>query len=41
MKKEQETEQYVPFSFNDFSLDMKNNIVQAIDPTGKKVAVDT
>lgn len=39
MKKDQE--QYVSFSQDDFSLDMKNNIVHATDPTGKTVAVDT
>lgn len=41
MKKDQEMEQYVSFSQDDFSLDMKNNVVYATDPTGKTVAVDT
>ena len=41
MKKDQEMEQYVSFSQDDFSLDMKNNVVYATDPIGKTVAVDT
>lgn len=42
MKKELEIEQSVSFSQEDFSSDMKNNIVQATDPTGKTVlAIDT
>lgn len=41
MKREHDVEQYVPFSQEDFSLDMENNIAYAKDPTGKTVAVDT
>ena len=41
MKKDQEIEQYVSFSRDDFSLDVRNNIVHAIDSTGKTVAIDT
>ena len=41
MKKELEIEQSVSFSQEDFSSDMKNNIVQAIDPTGNVLAIDT
>lgn len=41
MKKELEIEQSVSFSQEDFSSDMKNNIAQAIDPTGNVLAIDT
>ena len=41
MKNNQEIKQYVSFSQEDFSSDMKNNIVHATDSTGKTVAVDT
>ena len=41
MKNKQEIKQYVSFSQEDFSSDMKNNIVHGTDPTGKTVAVDT
>lgn len=41
MKKELEIEQSVSFSQEDFSSDMKNNIVQATDPTGNVLAIDT
>ena len=41
MKNKQEIKQYVSFSQEDFSSDMKNNIVHATDSTGKTVAVDT
>ena len=41
MTNKQEIKQYVSFSQEDFSSDMKNNIVHATDPTGKTVAVDT
>ena len=41
MKNKQEIKQYVSFSQEDFSSDMKNNIVHGTDSTGKTVAVDT
>ena len=41
MKREHDVEQYVPFSQEDISLDMENNIAYVMDPTGKTVAVDT
>ncbi len=41
MTNKQEIKQYVSFSQEDFSSDMKNNIVHGTDSTGKTVAVDT
>ena len=41
MTNKQEIKQYVSFSQEDFSSDMKSNIVHGTDPTGKTVAVDT
>ena len=41
MKNKQEIKQYVSFSQEDFSSDMKNNIVHETDSKGITVAVDT